>query len=267
MFGPDSYFYMGKYPFVNGILLGLATSMMANSWVKLQQDASHADHFGEGPSGEDAKKGYLSWFYKQSFKNKENTFWGNQKTYWTIIWGNMKPAFVLILFTNMIGLGRFDLDGYISGYLLSFGVLNTGFNMMMEQGSEFASYYPLKDFPERLRSHPSVQEYLAKKQQVYRFYFALFEKTFVDLQEMIIGNFQRMGGALATVTYKNEALSRMMFGGFTPTELVYSGIEWLKEKTAGVPVLGEAAMSMGEACKRFLLPNYTSWDKVKGPGP
>ncbi len=267
MFGPDSYFYMGKYPFVNGILLGLATSMMANSWVKLQQDASHADHFGEVPSGEDAKKGYLSWFYKQSFKNKENTFWGNQKTYWTIIWGNMKPAFVLILFTNMIGLGRFDLDGYISGYLLSFGVLNTGFNMMLEQGSEFASYYPLKDFPERLRSHPSVQEYLAKKQQVYRFYFALFEKTFVDLQEMIIGNFQRMGGVLATATYKNEALSRMMFGGFTPTELVYSGIEWLKEKTAGVPVLGEAAMSMGEACKRFLLPNYTSWDKVKGPGP
>jgi len=267
MFGPDSYFYMGKYPFVNGILLGLATSMMANSWVKLQQDASHSDHFGEVPSGTDANKGYLSWFYKQSFKNKENTFWGNQKTYWNIIWGNMKPAFVLILFTNMIGLGRFDLDGYLSGYLLSFGVINTGFNMMMEQGSEFASYYPLKDFPERLRSHPSVQEYLAKKQQVYRFYFALFEKTFVDLQEMIIGNFQRMGGALATVTYKNEALSRMLLGGFTPTELVYSGIEWLKEKTAGIPVLGEAAMSMGEACKRFLLPNYTSWDKVKGPGP
>ncbi|MBU6153340.1 MAG: hypothetical protein KGP28_03465 [Bdellovibrionales bacterium] len=267
MFGPDSYFYMGKYPFVNGILLGLATSMMANSWVKLQQDASHADHFGEVPSGEDAKKGYLHWFYKQSFKNKENTFWGNQKTYWTIIWGNMKPAFVLILFTNMIGLGRFDLDGYISGYLLSFGVINSGFNMMMEQGSEFASYYPLKDFPERLRSHPSVQEYLAKKQQVYRFYFALLEKTFVDLQEMIIGNFQRMGGTLATVTYKNEALSRLMFGGFTPTELVYSGIEWLKEKTAGIPVIGDAAMTMGEACKRFLLPNYTSWDKVKGPGP
>ena len=268
MFGPDSYFYMGKYPFVNGILLGLATGMMANSWVKLQQDASHSDHFGEVPSGADAKKGYLSWFYKQSFKNKENTFWGNQKTYWNIIWGNMKPAFVLILFTNMIGLGRFDLDGYISGYLLSYGVINSGLNMMMEQGSEFASYYPLKDFPERLRSHPSVQEYLAKKQQVYRFYFALFEKTFVDLQELIISNFQRMGGALATVTYKNEALSRMIFGGYTPTELVYSGIEWLKEKTAGIPVLGEAATSMGEACKRFLLPNYTSWDKVKPPpGP
>jgi len=268
MFGPDSYFYMGKYPFVSGILLGLATSMMANSWVKLQQDASHSDHFGEVPSGEDAKKGYLSWFYKQSFKNKENTFWGNQKTYWNIIWGNMKPAFVLILVTNLIGLGRFDLDGYISGYLLSYGVINSGFNMMMEQGSEFASYYPLKDFPERLRSHPTVQEYLAKKQQVYRFYFALFEKTFVDMQEMIISNFQRMGGVLATVTYKNEAFSRMLFGGFTPTELVYSGLEWLKEKTAGIPVVGDAAITMGEACKRLLMPNYTSWDKVKPPpGP
>ena len=266
MFGPNSYFYMGKYPFVNGLLLGLGTSMMASSWVKLQQDASHSEHFGEVPAGEDAKKSYLKWFFKQSFRNKENTFWGNQKTYWNIIWGNMKPAFVLMLVTNVVGLGRFDLDGYIAGYLLSYGVINSGFNMMLEQGSEFASYYPLKDFPERLRSHPLVQEYLANKQQVYRFYFALFEKTFVDFQEMIIGNFERMGSALATVTYKNEALSRMIFGGFTPTELVYSGTEWLKAKTLGIPVLGEAAIAAGEVCRRLLLPNYTSWDKVKGPG-
>jgi hypothetical protein len=257
---------MGKYPFVNGLLLGLGTSMMSSSWIKLQQDASHSDHFGEVPQGEDAKKGYLHWFYKQSFRNKENTFWGNQKTYWNIIWGNMKPAFVLMLFTNLSGLGRFDLDGYIAGYLLSYGVINSGFNMMMEQGSEFASYYPLKDFPDRLRSHPLVQEYLAKKQQVYRFYFALFEKTFVDLQEMIIGNFERMGSTLATVTYKNEAFSRMIFGGFTPTELVYSGTEWLKAKTVGIPYVHDAALAAGEVCRRLLLPNYTSWDRVKGPG-
>ncbi|NDG83478.1 MAG: hypothetical protein EBX52_00385 [Proteobacteria bacterium] len=263
MFGPNSYFYMGRYPFVNGLLVGLGTSMMANAWVKLQQDASHSDHFGEVPSGADAKKSYLNWFFKQSFRNPENTFWGNQRTYWTIIWGNMKPAFVLYLFSNLIGLGRFDLDGYIAGYILSYGVINTGFNMMLEQGSEFASYYPLKDFPERLRGHPLVQEYLAKKQQVYRFYFAFFEKTFVDLQEMIIGNFERMGSTLATVTYKNEAFSRMLFGGFTPTELVYSGSGWLKAKTAAIPFVGAAVEHVGNFCEKLLTNGYTSWDKVK----
>ncbi len=265
MFGPNSYFYMGRYPFVNGLLVGLGTAMMSNAWVKLQQDASHSDHFGQVPTGIDAKKSYLSWFYKQSFRNPENTFWGNQRTYWNIIWGNMKPAFVLMLVTNMVGLGRFDLDGYIAGYLLSFGIMNTGFNMMMEQGSEFASYYPLKDFPERLRGHPLVQEYLVKKQQVYRFYFAFFEKTFVDLQEMIIGNFERMGSTLATVTYKNEAFLRMLFGGFTPTEIVYSGVEWLKMKTAAIPLLGAAVEGAGNFCERLLTRGYTSWDKVKGP--
>jgi len=265
MFGPNSYFYMGRYPFVNGLLVGLGTSMLANAWVKLQQDASHSDHFGEVPSGADAKKSYLSWFYKQSFKNPENTFWGNQKTYWNIIWGNMKPAFVLFLFTNLVGLGRFDLDGYIAGYLLSYGVINSGFNMMMEQGSEFASYYPLKDFPDRLRGHPLVQEYLARKQQTYRLYFAFFEKTFVDLQEMIIGNFERMGSTLATVTYKNEAFSRMLFGGFTPTEMVYSGTEWLKVKTAGIPLVGGAVESVANFCTKLLTNGYTSWDKVKPP--
>lgn len=266
MFGPNSYFYMGRYAFVNGILMGLGTGMLANAWVKLQQDANHADHFGEVPEGADAKKSYLKWFFKQSFKNPENTFWGNQKTYWSIVWGNMKPAFVLALFTNLIGLGRFDLDGYIAGYLLTFGILNSGFNMMLEQGSEFASYYPLKDFPERLRSHPHVQEYLARKQQTYRFYFALFEKTFVDLQELIIANFERMGAALSSATYKNEAFSRLLFGGFTPTELVYSGTQWLKEKTFGIPLLGAAAGAIGDTCERLLMKDYTSWDKVKGPG-
>ena len=265
MFGPNSYFYMGRYPFVNGLLVGLGTSMLANAWVKLQQDASHSEHFGEVPSGADAKKSYLSWFYKQSFKNPENTFWGNQKTYWNIIWGNMKPAFVLFLFTNLVGLGRFDLDGYIAGYILSYGVINTGFNMMMEQGSEFASYYPLKDFPERLRGHPLVQEYLARKQQTYRLYFAFFEKTFVDLQEMIIGNFERMGSTLATVTYKNEAFSRMLFGGFTPTEMVYSGTEWLKAKTAAIPFVGGAVEGVANFCTKLLTHGYTSWDKVKPP--
>ena len=266
MFGANSYFYMGRYAFVNGILLSLGTAMLANAWVKLQQDASHSEHFGQVPEGADAKKSYLKWFFKQSFRNPENTFWGNQKTYWSIIWGNMKPAFVLALFTNLIGLGRFDLDGYIAGYLLSYGVLNSGFNMQLEQGSEFASYYPLRDFPERLRSHPKVQEYLARKQQVYRFYFALFEKTFVDLQELIIANFERMGSTLASVTYKNEAFSRLLFGGFTPTELVYSGTEWLKAKTLGIPLLGAAAEKLGDACERLLMRDYTSWDKVKGPG-
>ena len=58
----------------------------------------------------------------------------------------------------------------------------------------------------------------------------------------------------------------MMFGGFTPTELVYSGTEWLKSKTAGIPYVGDAAVAVGEACRRLLMPNYTSWDKVKGPG-
>ncbi len=265
MFGPNSYFYMGRYPFVSGLLVGLGTSMFSNAWIKLQQDASHSDHFGEVPAGEDAKKGYLSWFYKQSFKNPNNTFWGNQKTYWSIIWGNMKPAFVLMLASNLIGLGRFDLDGYFAGYVLAFGVLNSGFNMMLEQGSEFASYYPLKDFPERLRGHPSVQEYLARKQQVYRIYFSIWEKTFVDLQEMIIGNFERMGSALATATYRNEAFSRMLFGGFTPTELLYSGAEALKAKTGRIPFAGPVIAGIANACERLVTRDYTSWDKVKPP--
>ena len=111
-----------------------------------------------------------------------------------------------------------------------------------------------------------MQEYLARKQQTYRFYFALFEKTFVDLQELIIANFERMGAALSSATYKNEAFSRLLFGGFTPTELVYSGTQWLKEKTFGIPLLGAAAGAVGDACERLLMKDYTSWDKVKGPG-
>jgi len=82
---------------------------------------------------------------------------------------------------------------------------------------------------------------------------------------MILGNFERMGSALATVTYKNEAFSRLIFGGFTPTEMMYSGIEWLKVKAGNVPVIGAASVAIGNMCDRLLTRGYTSWEKVDPP--
>ncbi len=39
---------------------------------------------------------------------------------WMIAWGNLKPATVLIALQSFSSLGRFDLDGYLVGYLIFF---------------------------------------------------------------------------------------------------------------------------------------------------
>ncbi|MEW6057381.1 MAG: hypothetical protein AB1540_12285 [Bdellovibrionota bacterium] len=257
MFGPDSYFYMGRMPFVNGLLMGLVVGVFANVWVKLQVDSQHSDHFGEVPEGAQKKWSYARWFGHQTFKNPNNTFWGNQKSYWKIIWGNMKPAFVLMLFQGLLSLGRFDLDGYVVGYLIAYLNPLNGFNQKVEQGNEFASFYHLKDIPKKYRSHPRVQQYIARKQQSLRFYFAIWEKFFVDLQGAIIGNFARM----ASVTYGGtEALSRILFG-MTPTVGARMGLEWARENIGFVPGVN----FLTKACDKLLTNNYNFSNTVPPP--
>lgn len=259
LFGPNSFFHLGRMPFVAGNLVGLFITLFEGIPHKLQRDASHSAHFGTVPEGEDAKGSLVRWYFKQTFANPANNYTGNQKLHWKIFFGQLKPAIVLSVFAGLASLGRFDLDGFATYLFL--GALNptNGFDIQLEQGMEFASFYHLKDFPERLRNHPRVLEYLTRKQAGLRFWFAFWEKIWVDAKGLVLGLMTRMDFPRGN----SQAFLRMLDpSGKTPTERAYEFFEnWIRRPLRSVPLVGHAV----SACEAMLTNNYEDWQRVIPP--
>jgi hypothetical protein len=254
MFSENAWFHLSRFVFSNGFIYGVISGVLADVWMKLQMDEFNDSSFGEVPTGEDAKGSYAKWFAKKTFKNPENLWWKNQVNYFKLIWANMRAAFTTMIIVNLVTLGRFDLDSYIVGYLLVYLTPFSGFAMKLEQGFEFAASYDLKDIPERFRSHPKTQAFMAKVTGQRRITFNFFYKLYENILGNFLGNFQNM----TTPELGSRAFSRAIFFGYTPTEIAVSGFR----KITGLGFLPEVTKAPFRYCEFLLSNRYTDFVKV-----
>lgn len=257
MFGPNSWFYLSRMVFAAGFVYDVISGVLAGTWLKLQTDEFHEGQFNQIPTGEDANKGFFKWFMKQSFDNDQNTLWQNHKNNVKIIWGNMKPAFTMAMIIGLLTMGRLDVDSYLVGYMLSYSVPLSSFFMKLEQGFELASSYFYKDIPEDLRTHPTVQKYVNAEVSKKRLWFNFVEKFYTNTLGFMLGTFSQM----STVEFGSRSLSRIIFAGYTPTELVVKAFEKTKELTHFIPGSKEALTW----CENLLSKNYTDFKKIPRP--
>jgi len=251
MFGPNSWFYLSRMVMLNGFVYGVVSGVLADPWMKLQQDLLHEGRFGMVPSGNDANKSYFSW-YRKMFNDRENTLFNNQKHQIKIIWANMKAALTTYMLINLVTLGRFDLDSYVAGYLFTYLVPTGGLASKLEQAFELSSYYWLKDIPERFRSHPAVLASFNNVLSIKRIWFNVYYKVYENLIGSYIDNYMNMKTSL----YGPRSFVRILFGS-TPTEYVNSAAHTTAEKVADSPAISKA---LG-ICAKLFTNNYTDWKK------
>jgi hypothetical protein len=250
MFGPNSIGYLSK--FVGGMFAyDIVMSLLNTSWMKLQVDASHSESFGYVPPVEIAKKGALHWFMDRTFKYKENSTWNNQKIMNQIITDNLQAAFVNISASNLTVLNRFDLDSYITGYMLAYFPGYYGFATQLDQGIDMSMGQILSEIPEGLRKHPEVMNYYNSVSSRRRLIFNFLYHNFYE---------NPLGMVLSNITNgQDRALARWSFGGYTPTELLAMGFDQALEAVGEDTVAGKVIKS----CDRFFTNNYTNFTKYK----
>jgi hypothetical protein len=244
----NSLFYLGRYPFFTGYIAGVIMGVFADIWFKLQQDEKNEGKFEDAPQGADSKRGFLSWYMKQTM-TKDNSLASNWKFYNKLIWANMKAAFVLYVVLNMVTLGRFELDTYITGYLLAFLTPLGAFAMKVEQGFEKAAHYYAKDIPPHLRAHPDAQKYLNKRIASARIKFNLTYKFYENVMGFFTGTLQ----TIASTGIGPRALARSLFMGYTPTEIVVNSLEKVNDAVGQVP----GVRSITGFCRKMIANRYT----------
>lgn len=260
MFGPTSFMHLSRLTVLGGLLVGFLITVYEGVPQKLQRDNQHSAHFMQVPEGADAEMSFARWYFKQTFQNPHNTWWGDQKLSWKLFFGNLKPQFVLSMLVGLTSLARFDLDGFAVYLMLGTFNPTNGLDIKLEQGAEFASFYWLKDIPKRLWTHPTVQTYLTTKQSRWRVQFAFFEKIWIDAKGTFLGLFTRMSFPRTN----SEAFLRLLDpGNMTPTERAWYFLEkGVREPLKSLPVIG----SVVSFCEAILTTNYTNWQKVHPPG-
>lgn len=249
MFSENSWFYLGRYPFLTGYVVALIQGVLADIWMKIQTDAKNEGTFGEVPEGEDAKMSFLQWYKKQTFHNPQNRWWENQKYNTAIVFANMKAALVTYLVTNLLTLGRFDLDTYFTGYLLYYLTPLMGFSMMIEQGFEFASFYYAKDIPKKYRNHPEVEKYLNSRIGYARIWFNLYYKIYENFSGLWLDALQ----TIQTKVNGTRAFARILLFGYTPTELVGNSLDAVADTLGKVP----GARFCAKALRKIVTNKYT----------
>ena len=252
MFSENSWFYLGRYPFFTGYIVGIVMQTLSDIWMKLQQDEQNEGSFGDRPDSEFRDKPFRSWYLKKFFA-PENGFWKNQMHYIKIIWSNMPAALVTFLVTNLLTLGRLDLDMYILGYLFCYFVPTSGLAFKIEQAYELAAGYFKKDIPEEFDAHPLTQEYLMQRTAKARLWFNFYYKSYENVLGFLMGNLMTISSA----ELGPRSLTRWIFGGYTPTELVANAAQSIKNNAGMVP--GVTALMDG--CQWLFTNNYTDGEK------
>ncbi len=250
----DKFPYYSSYLFSAGFFSGVVISMLANFGMNLQIEyrLKNTGLFDKIPEGEDAKKGFFRWFWKQ-FWDKENTWFKNHKDILTIVWANIPASTTMYIAIYGLTLGRFPLDVYLMGYLMYFVMPISGFNMKIDQAFEAAAAgYWAKYFPnEKLRKHPMVQEYFLKKKGKAR---AVFQFIFTFIYSNIVGAFLSNLQMMASDT--SRKLSRLLFFGHPPTVWVVNALESIKNAISAIP----GAETVLTTCQKALSNNYDAWD-------
>ena len=252
MFSENSWFYLSRYQFLSGFAYGMVSGLLADTWMKLQQDAriDQLGGFQNIPKGQRAKRGF--WYnYAQEFQASDNSWWQNQVFYAKLIWANMGAALVTMATVQWFTLGRLDLDIYIAGYLVAYFSPLSGLGFKLENAFEKAANWVVRDIPEEFHKHPAVIKYsakaLARLRIRYNFFYSVYENTIGHW----LGNFSNM----TTDQLGPRSFSRWVGGGFTFTELLVNHMDALAEKYS-------VAEKPANWCRAVLLNNYTAGVKL-----
>ncbi len=255
MFGEQSFLYMSRYLLYNGFISGTIISIMADTWMKIQTDQRVQANggFDRVPMKSDRAKGFWRYYFK-NLSNPKNKWTQNQMHYAKLVISNIPAFFATALITNMITLGRFDLDVFLASALVGAISPLLGYNLKLEQAFEISSSWIGSQIPKKWRSHPEAQNYINSEIQKQKFKFNIFYESWAN----VTGTIESLFEAGDTENFGKRSFLRLLFGGYTPTELATIGLRKIEEIGSFIPGLSHLTQS----CEEFLTKNYDAWDKV-----
>ena len=254
MFSETSWFYLSRYVFLNSFAYSVISGVLADVWTKLQRDQLHEGQFNMVPRGRFKDLSFFQWYRTMTFKYKRNTLWQNHRHALKIMMTSLKPSLVTALLVNFVTLGRFELDVYVVGYTMALIIPVTATHYKLEQGFELASLYDLKDVPRRLQSHPAIQKSLERAIGYRNIWFHFYVKIFENLVDNFFDAFEQM----ETAKFGTRSLSRVIFGGYTPTEAAVAALRKAESGLSFVPGIEKFTGS----CETLLTNNYKDWKKL-----
>ena len=255
LWGPNSTFYLSHTSFYMIMASGFFMSMMADAWMKLQQDARQDDmgEFGHIPQGEDSERSFVRWYYKQ-FAAKENSLmknWGfsNSLSFW-----NLPAALTNITLFYFMFSGRIDLSLLMAGYAIGFGTPVTALHYKVDQAFERAAHFAARGVKdEKWLAHPDVQKFLVPEMQRYRDRFTLVNDIYGNIQNNWLANIEMIPTDLGP-----RGFQRALFGGGLLEEYIVNyAIQPLQNLVSGVPGLQHVVSPVLNACQNLLTRGNT----------
>lgn len=251
------YRYMSRYLFYNGFIPGIILGLLANTWMKVQEDArvDSLGGFDKAIKFSDSSKGFWRYYMKNFFKNPKNKWADNHIYILQLVTANIPAAAVTIIVSNLYGLGRIDLGSFIGGYLIVYGTVLYGLGVKMGQAFELASSWVYAKVPRKLRASPEAQKYFNGQLQAKKTLFSFYENIWeVGLVDAIAGT---MFILKDNVIYGSRAFLRLVFGGETPTIIAVNFADKMIEATRAIPGVG----SLLEGFKTLISNNYEAFER------
>lgn len=238
-----------------------AMGMMADAWMKLQQDERQdkLGDFGAVPRGEDAEKSFFSWYRKQ-FNAKNNSVFANYANSAQIVFWNLPAAlFNIGLFYTAFS-GRLDLSLLIAGFAFTFLTPLNGISQKLDQAFERAVEYSARGIKdESWMAHPEVQAMVASEKQKYRNRFQLL----FDAYGNVIGNLTQNIEFVKT-SYGTRGFMRALYGGYLLEEtLIDKVLKPAAAVTQNVPVLGAIVQQISDSCTSILSNGNTDLTRLR----
>lgn len=251
-FSDQSWNYLSRYQFLNGLMYGMVMSFLNQAWYKIQQYArvERLGGFESIPTGSLAEKGFWGNVYHH-LGASDNT-WGQNMTYNVkIVWANIGASFFLYNLNQYYWMGRFDVDLYITGYIVAFMNPIMGLKMMLENAFEKSKGWLIRDLPEKYHAHPYTSKYVRDSMLRLRFGFDFFMSIFYNFQYTAFSNFKSM----STPLLGTRSFSRILLGGSLFTEAVVLNMEELARK---YPIFQGPA----NLCRHSLTKGFEASDKL-----
>ena len=251
------YNYFSRHLFYSGFIPGVILSILANTWMKIQDD-DRIDSFKGFDSTilfEDQRKGFWRFYLKNFFKNPKNKWTQNQIHRLKITISNLSAAATTILVTQLWGLGRIDVGIFLAMYIAIFVTPLSGAILKLDQAFELSKAWVSSRIPAKLRAHPKAQDFISKDLERKRMRFTVFNEFF---GELILGN---IAGDMLVLRddarMGTRAFLRMVFGGETPTGLINNGLEATKNVGQKIPGLNPLV----EIIRELFTNNYEAFDR------
>lgn len=249
LWGPNSTFYLSHTSFYGFFGAGFFMGMMADAWMKLQQDARQDEmgEFGQIPRGEDAERGFFRWYMKQ-FNAKENSLMKNWAYSNSLSFWNLPAALINISLFQFMFMGRVDLSLLAAGYVMAFTTPLSGFQNKIDQAFERAVHYAARGVEdEKWLAHPKVQEVVVPEMQKLRNRFTLFNDIKGDFEGNLIGNIEMIPTSLGPRGYM-----RAIFGGGLLEEYIVNYVFDPLQKATNGTLIGKVISPVISSCQWFL---------------